>query len=108
MAAPAVARWSVRITRRFEIGGWGITPHLQTEWLHRFDQDPAGITANFTALESEPFTVAGLAPVQDQVVIGAGLQAEYSNSLTVSFTLGASFAGEYDARSIGAGLHWTF
>jgi outer membrane autotransporter protein len=99
---------SARVARRIDAGAWRLTPHVQAEWQHRFDDDPASITANFTAIESEPFTVAGLAPVEDQAMIGAGVQAEYNHSLTVSLTLGTSLAGEYDTRSIGAGLTWKF
>lgn len=99
---------SARVARRIDAGAWRLMPHVQAEWQHRFDDDPASITASFTAIESEPFTVAGLAPVEDQAVFGAGLQAEHNHTLTFSLALDASFAGAYDARSIGAGLTWKF
>ena len=74
---------SARVARRIDAGAWRLTPHVQAEWQHRFDDDPASITASFTAIESEPFTVAGLVPVEDQAVFGAGLQAQYNHTLTI-------------------------
>ena len=74
---------NARVARRIDAGAWRLTPHMQAEWQHRFDDDPASITASFTAIKSEPFTVAGLVPVEDQAVFGAGLQAQYNHTLTI-------------------------
>jgi fibronectin-binding autotransporter adhesin len=86
-----------------------LTPSFTAMWQHEFLDDSSGITSSFNDFNSNPFTIQTAAPSRDSALLGIGLSATLSNSMTLYINYLADVgATNYFAQSVVGGFKARF
>jgi fibronectin-binding autotransporter adhesin len=86
-----------------------LQPNFTAMWQHEFLDDSSGITSSFNDFSSNPFTIQTAAPSRDSALIGIGLSATLSNSMTLYINYIADVgASDYFAQSVVGGFKARF
>ena len=91
------------------VGNMVLQPNLTAMWQHEYLDNGPGITSNFQAYGTGPFTIQTAAPTKDSALLGAGLTATLNNSLCFYLDYMADVGGgDYLAQSIVGGVKASF
>ena len=94
---------------QINVGNILLQPNLTAEWQHEYLDDSDGITSSFSDFNSSPFTIRTPNPSRDSALLGIGLNATISNSLTLYLNYMADAGADtYFAQSIIGGFKARF
>jgi uncharacterized protein YhjY with autotransporter beta-barrel domain len=86
-----------------------LQPNLTAMWQHEYLDNGSGITSNFSDFNSSSFTIQTAAPSRDSALIGCGLTATLSNSMSLYLDYLADVgASDYFAQSVVGGVKARF
>ena len=86
-----------------------LQPNITAMWQHEYLDSSAGITSSFNDFSASPFTIQTAAPSRDSALVGLGLNATLSTSLTLYLNYLADVgASDYFAQSVVGGLKARF
>ncbi len=98
----------IRATRLIQAGDWEMLPRLGIAWQHQLGDDRPSIDASFAGYGSAPFTVNGADFISDVAVAELGLTASVKSGLELFIDYRLSYADDYLAQVLGAGLMYSF
>jgi len=98
----------LRAAASWSLAGLRLMPRASAAWWHEFKDDPYQVSASFAGYNDAPFTVQGLAPPEDYLLIGAGVSALMSEALKANLELSLATGDDYQAQAVTVGIQYWF
>jgi outer membrane autotransporter protein len=103
-----LANLGIRATRLIQAGGWKLLPRLGLAWQHQLGDERPSLQANFIGYGSTPFNVNGAEFIGDAAVAELGLGAALDSGLEFFADYRVTWADDYLAQALSAGLMYCF
>lgn len=92
-----------------KLGSAIITPHFSAFWQHEYLNDSKGITSQFQVPGISSFTVDTTSPSRDSALLGAGVDADLNDMVTLFLDYQAIVgAGDFFGQSADGGVKLAF
>lgn len=98
-----------RIARPFFTeSGAMVTPEIRARWMHEFFNDPQSVSPSFATAPDDSFTIRGVKLGRDFLVLGAGITAELTPSISAFANYDAQVSVHEQAHGGNGGLKWVW
>lgn len=97
----------LRLATSFAVGEGTVTPHATLAWRHAYGDLSPEVAMSF-ASTGGAFTVAGAPIAEDSFVLGAGLDLNIGQNLSLNIGYEGQFASDVDTNAIKGGLTYRF
>lgn len=97
----------LRLATSFAVGAGTVAPHATLGWRHAYGDLAPDIAMSF-AETGGAFTVAGAPIAQDSFVLGAGVDFNIGQNLSLNIGYEGQFASEIETNAIKGGLTYRF
>ncbi|MEM9016635.1 MAG: autotransporter outer membrane beta-barrel domain-containing protein, partial [Verrucomicrobiota bacterium] len=99
------SRVGFRVGGDGEMGGFAVSGELRAQWQHEYLDDNRSVGAFFANGAGGPFTVFGPSLGKDSVILGAGMSAEFSETVSGYLNYEAEFGrANSDRHTIQLGV----
>ena len=101
------SRLGVRINKKFDLTGGAFIPEFKAAWVHEFGDTDRDITARFAGSEGDTFTVDGVEPERDSLIVGLGANF-VGDTMAVYVNYDNEIAQDYWGWGVSAGIKYSF
>lgn len=97
----------LRLGANLATGETRIEPELRLSWAHEFGDTDRYVKARY-AMGGPSFTIQGVEPERDSVLIGAGLNAHLTDNFTLFVDYDGEFRSDFQAHMLSGGMRYSF
>lgn len=97
----------LRLATSFAVGEGTVTPHATLAWRHAYGDLSPEVAMSF-ASTGGAFTVAGAPIAEDSFVLGAGIDLNIGQNLSLNVGYEGQFASEVDTNAVKGGFTYRF
>jgi outer membrane autotransporter protein len=88
---------------------WAFATEFRAAWQHEYMDDSRAIISNFEGSGLSAFTVRTIKPERDAALVGIGINATYSERLTLFLDYDVQTGqADYLEQSVKGGIKWSF
>ncbi len=89
------------------VAGMKLEPKFSLEWAHEYGNTDRDVKARFAGTTGA-FTVDGIEPGRDSLLVGVGVNLYANEKLTVGVDYNGEFRSDFDAHQVNANLRFNF
>ncbi len=103
-----LSRVGVAFNGAVPAGNMTLRPKMTLEWGHEYMDEEADITARFNYADAEWFKVDGAESGRNSLLVGAGVEAQLSDSLMLYLNYNGDYRHDFEAEAVTGGVQLAF